>query len=234
MVLFVLVLSMTFTAPHVLAGGVIFTPGDTTIEVGQGQEFTLRFKLYWDEPAYLGYFSFGFYWDSPRTDSTGTPSENFTFVSASAYLEDNLDTISTNVTFSEGVSPENSNMWGHSIVVSHQAGYPWDGNFYVDIVLRASGYGGVSHIAPDNHTILIISTIDVAESTIESYSPPNPYITVRVGEETPAAPSPTAWPAALAVLIVAIILVGGYALYSIKTGQRKRKRKRKVKRVLRV
>ena len=176
-------LSMTFIAPLVLAGGVnpIIPPPlpPPEIEVEPRQEFTLQFKLFWDEPEYLGYFWLGFYWDSPRTDSAGTPSENFTFVSASAYLEDNLDPISTNVTFSEGVSHENAANWRYAIVVGHDVGYPWDDNFYVDVVMRASGVGEVPHI-PDNHRITIWGTIDVAESTIKSYDPPYPYVIVRV------------------------------------------------------
>jgi len=182
--IFTLMFSMTFlmtlTASPVLAGGHVYNPGGTTITVIQGQNFTLRFKLFWNEPAYLGYFSLGFYWDSPKTDSTGTPSENFTFVSASAYLEDNLDPISTNVLLTDGVPPDNENMWRYSIVVSHQAGYPWDDNFYVDVVMRASGVGDMLHIAPDNHVITITGTIDIIESGFVSYTPPNPNITIKV------------------------------------------------------
>jgi len=179
-----IVLSLTILMIHttspVLAGGVVEEPGGTTITVLQGQEFILRFKLYWDEPAYLGYFSITFYWDSPKTDSAGTLSENFKFIGASAYLEDNFDNIQVNVTPTEGVSPENSAMWRYAIVVDHSAGYPCDDNFYVDVVMRASGYGGVPHIAPDNHIIKIGGTIDIAESTILSYSPPDPNITIEV------------------------------------------------------
>jgi len=181
LLIFALALSMSFTAAPVLAPGVPDEPGGDIIEVGPGQEFTLRFKLRWDIPGELGYFSLGFYWDSPRTDSAVTPSENFTFVSASAYLEDNLDTISTNVIFSEGIPFENENMWRYSIVVDHTYGYPHDDNFFVDIVMRASGYGGVLHVPTDNHPIVISGTIDVVEGlNWYSYLPPNPYITIRV------------------------------------------------------
>ena len=179
-IVFSMTILMTFTATPVIAGGVISTPGGTTIEVVQGEEFTLKFKLYWDEPAWPGYFSLGFQWDSPKSNGSGTANENFTFVSASAYLEDNLDPISTNVLFTEGVTPENANMYRYSIVVSHSAGYPWDGNFYVDIVMRASGYGGVLHVPTNNHPIRIGVTVDVIELSFVSYSPPNPNITVRV------------------------------------------------------
>jgi len=179
--------SMTFTAPPVLArGGVIYTPGGTTIEVGPSQEFTLRFKLYWDEPEWLGYFWFEFYWESPRKDNLnqGTENENFTFVSASAYFEDNLDPISIGLTFAEGVSPENSAMWRHAIVVSNPVGNGGDDNFYVDVVMRAAGAGGVPHVLTNNHPIVIWGSIDVAEPTTVSYTPPNPYITIKVTSYT--------------------------------------------------
>jgi len=171
---------MTFAAPPVLGGGVENEPGGTTIKVWPGENFTLRFKLFWNEPGYLGFFVLGFYWDSPRTDSAGTPSENFTFVRASAYLEDNLDPISTNVIFSEGISTENPANWRYAIVVEHQAGCPHDDNFYVDVVMRASGAGGVPHVPTNNHPIFITGTIDVMESTFKSYTPPDPMIRVRV------------------------------------------------------
>jgi len=175
-----MIIFMTFTAPPVFAGWVISTPGGTTIEVIQGREFTLRFKMYWDEPGYPGYFSLAFYWDSPRTDSAGTPSENFTFVSASAYLEDNHENIPVGWALTEGQKPGDPTTWRYIIVVDHSAGYPHDDNFYVDVVMRASGAGGVPHIAPDNHTITISGTIDIMESTYRSYTPPNPKITVQV------------------------------------------------------
>jgi len=178
-IVFSMIFSMALTAPPVVAGGVIETPGGTIIEVEQGQEFTLRFKLFWNEPA-LGYFSLGFYWDSQKTDSTGTASENFTYVSRAAYFEDNGDPISTNVLLTDGVSPDNENMWRYSVVVDHTAGNGGNDNFYVDVVMRASGVGGVPHIATDNHPIIITGTIDIIESGFVSYTPPNPYITVRV------------------------------------------------------
>jgi len=192
LILLVLALSTTLTAPPVLAGGVIEEPGGTTIDVEPGEEFTLRFKLYWDEPGFNGYFSLGFYWDSPKTDSAGTPSENFTFVSASAYLEDNHDDIPVDWTIGEGASSTDPTKWGYSIVVDYIAGYPHDDNFFVDVVMRASGTGGMSHIPTNNHPIKIISTIDVAESDFTSYTPPDPNVTVRVlGRSVAVAISPS-------------------------------------------
>jgi len=176
-------LLMTFTATPVLTKlpVVIDEPGGDTITVYQGATFTIQFKLAWNEPG-LGYFSLGIYWDSPRKDNLigGTENENFTFVSASAYLEDNHDNIPVGLIFSEGLSPENYDKWRHHIVVDHTEGYPWDDNFYVDIMMRASGYGGVPHVPTNNHPIVISGTIDIWDGVIYSYEPPNPYITITI------------------------------------------------------
>jgi len=179
-------LSMTLTAPTAVAGipYMISEPGGTTITCYPGTTFTVQFKLQWNESA-LGYFSLGIYWDSPKTDSTGTANENFTFVSASAYFEDNLQAITPlGTTFSEGVSPEDPTQWRYSLVVDETYGEGGNDNFYVNIVMRASGAGGVPHIAPNTDNIIISGTIDVAESTIQSYTPPDPEITIQVNQWT--------------------------------------------------
>lgn len=70
-----------FVATPVLTPATISQPGGTAIEVVQGDEFTLGFRLRWDEDA-KGYFAISISWDSPRVDNGGTPGENFTFVEA--------------------------------------------------------------------------------------------------------------------------------------------------------
>ena len=216
---------MTFVATPVLAPAVISEPGGSIIEVEPGHELTLRFKMEWDEPENLGYFVFALYWDSPRKDNlfSGTENENFTFVSASAYWEDNLDPITPiNVSRAEGTKPGDPTTWRYTLTLAHSTGTGGADNFYVDVVMRAAGAGGVPHIAPDNHNIVISGSIDVSESGYVSYTPPDPNITVCVlGRETPAAP---AWLPVLAVLIAVAVLAGGYVIF--KAGQRKRKRRR--------
>ena len=181
------------TAPPVLAGGVIYEPGGTTIEVEQGQEFILRFRLRWDIPGELGYFSFGIYWDCPEND----PAENFTFENAAAYFDldnDNLpdpglDPIDIIVNRTEGAVGTGTR---YAIVVS-KAGDLRDGEFNVDLRMRASGAGGTPHVPTGNHPIVISGTINVPEGAVwYSYSPPNPYITVRVlGPDVTVAISPS-------------------------------------------
>jgi len=183
---------MTFTASPVLATTqVISTPGGTTITVYPGATFILRFKMEWNEPDNPGYFTFAFYWDSPRDGSLnkGTENENFMFESVSAYLEDNGALISPidNIP-SEGQKPGDPNTWRHTLSLFHSVGSYYDDNFFVDVVMRASGYGGVPHIAPENHYIVISGTVDVQESTYVAYTPPNPKITVQVVPPPPGQP----------------------------------------------
>jgi len=171
-----MLLSMVFIATPVLAPGVIEQPGGTTIEVYQGQDFIVRFKCYWDEPE-PGFFALGVYWDSPGV--SGTPSENFTFLAASAYMEDGTPIEPLRVELTEGVVGGNMR---YTVVVGNPEGpSPYNGNFFVDLRFRAAGAGGVPHI-PGTHTMVISGTIDVFEATTFSYAPPNPYITIRVLE----------------------------------------------------
>lgn len=318
---FALVFSLTFVATPVLAPEVISEPGGTIIEVLPGDNFMLRFRLRWDEDA-RGYYAISIYWNCLEN----RPEENFTFVGASAYF-DNGDAIDATVDLYEGPWDNGTK---YTVVVGNATGDPRNGEFNVDLTLRAAGAGDVPHIAGD-HLIIIPGMISVWETTLLDYATPNPVITVRVfprsilispcyqsgppgraltytitimnlsgvddtyaltaadtagwgpaisptsltipaGEnrtvtlsvtispgasigtedkitvtatstgdptvssssaceavvsETPAAPAPTAWPVALAVLIAVAILAGGYALYSIfKAGQRKRKGRR--------
>ena len=312
-----LVLSLTFVATLVLAPDIVSEPGGTIVEVPLGGEFVLAFRLRWDEDA-EGYYAISIYWDCPEN----RPEENFTFVGASAYF-DNDDAIDATVDLYEGPWDNGTR---YTVVVGNATSDPRNGEFNVDLRLRAAGADDVPHIAGD-HPIIISGTISVWETTLLDYAAPNPVITVRVlprpifispgyqsgppgralnytitimnlgdvddtyaltaadtagwglaisltslmipaGENRtvtlsvtippgasigtedkititatstgdPAVssssaceavaseeePAPTAWPAALAVLIAVAILAGGYALYSTsKAGQRKRRR----------
>jgi hypothetical protein len=141
-ILLILALALSYLSlvPLVQAPAVVSHPGGTVVEVVQGDIFTLRFRLRWDGAA-PGYFAIAVSWDSPRSDNSGTPSENFTFLHAKACF-DNGDEIYTEAVFNEGPAPENENVWRYAVAVRHSEGDPRNGEFNVDVVLRAAGFGG--------------------------------------------------------------------------------------------
>jgi len=165
-----LVLSLTFTATPVLAPDVVFEPGGTIVEVPPGGEVVLAFRLRWDEDA-QGYYAISIYWDCPEN----RPEENFTFVGASAYF-DNDDAIDATVDLYEGPWDNGTR---YSVVVGNATSDTRNGEFNVDLSLRAAGADDVPHIAGD-HPIIISGTISVWETTLLDYAAPNPVITVRV------------------------------------------------------
>ena len=168
---FALVFSITFLATPVLAEAVISEPGGTTIEVEQGQEFVLPFRLEWDETV-AGFFAITLKWVCEDND----PAENFTIVGVSAYF-DNLQSISAAVK-SETESPLGNGTL-YIRVIGTPAGDPNNGPFNVDITIRASSEG-VPH-APGTDNITIDGSILVAEDLPwVDYYPPDPVITVRV------------------------------------------------------
>jgi len=165
------VFSITVVAPQVYAAAIISHPGGTIIDVNWGEAFLLRHRLEWLESGEKGYYSITIYWDC----FDDKPSENFTFENASAYF-DNGDVIGSTLTFKEGPAGTGTR---YAVSVWNATGDFRDGQFTVDIWLRAAGAGGVPHSATDNHPIYY-SGMDVAESSIVS-EVPSP-ITVRVHE----------------------------------------------------
>ena len=178
---FALAFSITFLATPVLAEAVISEPGGTTIEVEQGQEFVLSFRLEWDEPD-AGFFAISLKWLCPENN----PAENFTIDNVSAYF-DNDQTINAAVT-SETESPsENGTLYVK--VIGTPAGENTNGQFDVDITILA-GSEGFPHIPTNNHPIEIDGSILVAEALPWlDYYPPDPVITVRVPVRRSAAVS---------------------------------------------
>ena len=168
---FALALSITLLATPVLAEEVHIEPGGTTKKVLPGDNFTLSFRLEWNEPD-PGYFAITLKWVCPEND----PAENFTIVGVSAYF-DNGQTINAAVT-SETESPfDNGTLYIK--VVGTPAGDPNNDNFNVDITILA-GSESYAHI-PGTHNIEIDGSILVAEALpfVDHY-PPDPVITIRV------------------------------------------------------
>ena len=139
--------------------------------VRQGQNFVIRHRLCWYEPA-AGYYTLDVYWDCPENK----PDENFTFLSARAYF-DNNDAIENNVVFMEGPKLGEPQTTRYLVGVSATTGDNRDGEFNVDILMNASGVRCIAHIL-DNH-VIYHGGVDVGEDTWESGNPPYP-ITISV------------------------------------------------------
>ena len=151
-IVFALVFSIILVAPLAHSGELVYDPGGTTIEVVQGDNFLIRHTLEWDEPE-NGAYAITMAWDCYDNE----PSENFTFVGASAYFTtgpnagesilsvDKLGTVP---------SPEHPGSTRYTLKVECPAVQKdsRNGQFNVDITLSASGAGGVPHI-PGDHVI---------------------------------------------------------------------------------
>ncbi|GAI26564.1 unnamed protein product, partial [marine sediment metagenome] len=147
---FALVLSMaisiTFTAPLVLAPAVISEPGGTTITIYQGQVFTVSFELEWDQADAGSYYAVAIDW----WDNESRPNDNFTFVSASAVFTSGpsigLSIDATPDPLYEG--PEGTGT-RYNLIVGNLTGDARNGEFDVDVRFRAAGVGGVNHLPTD-------------------------------------------------------------------------------------
>jgi len=171
-----IVSSVIFVAMPAYSGGGISHPHENIIEVAPGENFLLRYRLYWNEPGYDGMYYINLVWYNYENK----PEENLTFLSARAYF-DNGDNITTDVTLESSPSGANT-MW---ILILDSSWYPspYDDNFTVDIWMRAAGAGNVPHAPRDNHPILSpggLPAVSIAESTIKDIPGTEKPITIRV------------------------------------------------------
>jgi len=163
---FALVFSMISVTSFASSGNLISHPGGTTIEVVQGSTFILSQRLVWDEPE-NGDYIVTIYWEAIENK----PSENFTFVEVSAYFVTGPyenESIEASFTFKETVSPYTGNLL-YTLGVRTTVSDNRDGEFNVDITLRASGAGGVPHAAGDH--LIEYSAIVVSEARMRSFYP---------------------------------------------------------------
>ena len=124
-------------------------PGGTTIEVAQGSTFLIRHTLEFDEPE-NGAYSITIAWLNYDND----PSENLTFVSATAYYTTGPyagEYQQADVTLSPSPAGEDTR-WTLLVMRPSDNKDNRDGQFNVDITLGAYGVGGVPHI-PGDHVI---------------------------------------------------------------------------------
>ncbi|MCK4405933.1 MAG: hypothetical protein KAV43_05455 [Hadesarchaea archaeon] len=174
-----LVFSMISVASLASPGNLVHDPGGENIEVAQGDNFLIRHVLEWDEPE-NGAYTVTIAWDCYDNE----PSENFTFVEASTYFTTGDyagESIPAVVTLDSAPSPDYPGSTRHALSVECPVDSkdPRNGEFNVDITLRAAGVGGVPHIATDNHPIIYqFAGVIIVESSMQSWN--RAPITIRV------------------------------------------------------
>lgn len=155
-------------------------PPSEGAQVVQGGIFIIRHISSWTDPEYSGSYSISISWDCYENH----PYENFTFLYTQAYFTtgDNAgEAIENSVTFQ--AQPVGAHT-RYAVSVSNIAD-DREGQFNVDVVMRASGAGGVPHIPTSDNAPAIITygPLGVTESaihfdevdpiTIEVLPPPN-------------------------------------------------------------
>lgn len=137
-------------------------PPSENARIIQGQTFTVRHTSSWTEPEYLGYYSLALYRDCYEDN----PYENFTFLYARAYFIAGAhagEPIENSVIF---VAESMGAHTRYTVAVSADLGDDRDGQFSVDVTMRASGFGDVPHSPSDNHPVSYAGPLSVRESAI--------------------------------------------------------------------
>jgi len=166
LLIFVTVLSLVIIATPVSATSA--TAPSSPITVQQGEVFLLRGSITFDQ-ADTGYFIYGpVYWYN-----FGNENENFTLENTPA------------VYWTDGTSVDNLAISQYAITDGWQvdigdngSGIARDGTFYVDIWLRAEGYGGILHAAENQSIYFAMNQITMFEPN-QVIAPAGP-ITVQV------------------------------------------------------
>ena len=171
-------LAISLFSPLIHAGGEASSPMGDTIEVISGQTFILRHRCWWDSPD-LGYYLYTIYWDCLEN----RPSENFTFLEAKAYF-DNGETIDNFVWFMQEPTGTGTRFTvrvaNFPYPIWQGFGDPRNGEFNVNIIMRAAGEGGVPHVPGDHLVYYYDYECIVWEDNIIPIIPPPLPITIRV------------------------------------------------------
>ena len=162
---------MTFAAVPVLAPAIIYWP-EGTMEVTPGENFTFRHRLRWDEDAP------GLYIITITWDYGGDNSWHFTLVENRAYFDTDNDNLpDPGVDPIEATASFTDNGSRYTVQVRNFTEDPRNGEFNVELTLRASGPDGSPH-APGDHQIFYYSPIRCyEESSRTAYPAP---VTIRV------------------------------------------------------
>ena len=175
---FALVFSTMSAAPLANSGELIYGPGGTTIVVEQGGTFLIRHTLGWNEPE-DGAYAITIAWDSYDNE----PSQNFTFVGASAYFTTGDyvgESILAVATLGSVPLPDypGSTRYLLSVKCPAENKDNRDGQFNVDITLGAYGVGGVPHIPGDHVIPFQFAGVIIIEKNLQSWD--RDPITTRV------------------------------------------------------
>jgi len=218
-----LVLITSTTLIH--GGGAVYNPGGKVIDVAPGDNFLLRYRLYWDEP-YSGYYLVNIFW----LNYENKPGENLTFIRGIAYFDNDGDNLPDpgvamieNLVTLEATSSGADTMY--LLTVACSGGNENDGIFNVDIWIAAAGAEGTPHALKDNHPIWhSMDSIILAES--EMTSVPAGMVTIRVIGRGADVTKYHEFPVALVLISVVLALAAGFTIYWFKFGRRFSRRAR--------
>jgi len=156
--------------PSVSASAILTTPIGTTMTVLPNETFILTFKIRFDE-ANDGYFVTTFYWDNNETDPAA-PYWNFTYEGFKCWFTDGTNFSGPiNVTFLVKVpSDYPAGYYRYVVGISESYGETKNGDFWVNITMRAAGLMNSSYFPHAEGDQNILMTVRCAESGILSKS----------------------------------------------------------------
>jgi len=179
----VLMLLLSLFIAQVAAAAVLVTPIGKTIDVASGETFVLEYEMRFNETA-SGFFGVTFYWDN--NESLPDASKwNFTYQSFVAKFTDGAGFSGPiTVTVWKAVPPGYPSTYKrYSVTISESYGETKNGDFWVNVTLRAAGQSSgiyINHTAPSYQNITCSSTYAL-EATMVSV--PEGVCTIHV---TPA------------------------------------------------
>jgi hypothetical protein len=179
-----LFLGFPLIAPSVTALSILVTPISQTVTASPNTNFTLNFKMVFDENA-DGYFSVTFYWDNNETDPIAKY-WNFTYEGFVCEFTDGTDfSVPITVTARKAV-PDGypQGYYRYTYQISEEQGEPYGDQtrhkeFWLNITMRAAGRQGgnfISHVPGCQN--ITISKVRCYENTAINLGPGNATIQV--------------------------------------------------------
>ena len=151
---------------YVLGTGIVFTPIDETINVLSNETFILASKMRFDEPA-KGYTYVIVAWDNNETDPNA-PYWNFTYEGFKCWFTDGTNfsgpiTVDIYKEVPYGYPP---GYYRYVIVIMENYGEGHDGEFWLNVTMRAAGLLNGVYIPHSKGDECIIMSVFCAEDTI--------------------------------------------------------------------